>query len=160
VIGVDLTGPFFCTQTVGRVMAQGGGGAIVNIASIASVISFPDRTAYVAAKTGVVGLTRSTAQELAPYGIRVNAVNPGGIVTPLAAETFARPEGLGIVDRTPLGREGHPRELANAVAFLLSEESSYITGTTLTVDGGRSVIEAVPLSEQGSLGKLMSEPRI
>jgi NAD(P)-dependent dehydrogenase (short-subunit alcohol dehydrogenase family) len=154
IIGVDLTGPFLCTQTVGRIMAQNGGGAIVNIASIASVISFPDRTAYVAAKTGVVGLTRSNAEELAHFGIRVNAINPGGIVTPLAAETFVRPEGVGIVDRTPLGRAGHPRELANAVAFLLSDESSYITGATLTVDGGRSVVEGVPRSDQGSLGQV------
>ena len=136
VVGVDLTGVFYCTQAIAAVMREHGGGAVVNIASVAAAVSFPNRTAYVAAKAGVMGLTRSTAQSLAPHNIRVNAVSPGPIDTPLYHTNNDRPERDTMIKRSPLRRLGTPADIAEAVAFLLSDEANYITGSVLTVDGG------------------------
>jgi NAD(P)-dependent dehydrogenase (short-subunit alcohol dehydrogenase family) len=136
VVGVDLTGVFYCTQAVCAVMRDHGGGAVVNIASVAAAVSFPDRTAYVAAKAGVTGLTRSTAQSLAPYDIRVNAVSPGPIDTPLLHTSNSRQAMNAMIERSPLRKLGKPVDIAEAVAFLLSEEANYITASVVTVDGG------------------------
>ena len=136
VVGVNLTGVFYCTQAVCAVMRDHGGGAVVNIASVAATVSFPDRTAYVAAKAGVMGLTRSTAQSLAPHDIRVNAVSPGPIETPLYHTNNGPRETNTMIERSPLRKLGKPVDIAEAVAFLLSEEANYITASVLTVDGG------------------------
>jgi NAD(P)-dependent dehydrogenase (short-subunit alcohol dehydrogenase family) len=124
-----------------RELAASPGAAIVNVSSVAAALSLPHRVAYTSAKAAVEGFTRSLAAEWARDGIRVNAVAPGTIVTPLVAENFAK--GLldkdKVLERTPLGRLGEAREVATAVRFLISPESSYITGQTLRVDGGWSI---------------------
>ncbi len=124
-----------------RDLAASPGAAVVNISSVAATLSLPQRVAYTSAKSAVEGFTRSLAAEWAPAGVRVNAVAPGTIATPLVAENFA--QGLldqdKVIERTPLGRLGTAREVATAVRFLISPESSYITGQTLRVDGGWSI---------------------
>ena len=127
-IEVNLTGAFFCSQLLGRVMADEGGGVIVNIASNAGHPHPRDAgAAYVAAKTGLLGLTKQCARELAPMGIRVNAVCPGDI-----AET---PDLTDVPDN-PLGRWGRPEDVASVVLFLCSGAAGFITGQAITVDGG------------------------
>jgi 2-hydroxycyclohexanecarboxyl-CoA dehydrogenase len=137
VIDTDLTGTFFCTQSVAAVMRDHGGGSVVNLSSVASSVSFLHRTAYVAAKTGVIGLTRAMAQALAPHGIRVNVISPGMIETPLQGQNKGTPLWDSMLERTPLRRFGKSVEIAEAVAFLLGEGASYITGVELRIDGGR-----------------------
>jgi 3-oxoacyl-[acyl-carrier protein] reductase len=136
VLAVNLTGVFLCGQAAARAMAKQGGGRIVNVASISGVRAGSGRTAYGTAKAGVIQLTRQMALELGPLGINVNAVAPGPVETALTlrdhtAETRAAYNAL-----VPLERYGTPQEIAAAVAFLASEEASYINGQTLFVDGG------------------------
>ncbi len=140
VMGINLDGALYCTQAVARVMASYGGGSIVNIASIASLDAYPNRTAYVASKHGLLGLTRSTALDLARHQIRVNAVAPGVILTPLTESFKEDPAYARLLAGNPLRRWGRPEEMADAVAFLLSERASYITGALLPVDGGSSAV--------------------
>lgn len=118
-----------------------GRGAVVNMSSLAAGRALTGRAGYGAAKAGLEGLTRQLAAEWASEGIRVNAIAPGTILTPLVRTNFAK--GLldedEVLERTPLGRLGDPREIATVVRFLLSQDASYITGQTLSVDGGWSI---------------------
>ena len=138
-IDVNLSGPFFTMQSVGRVMREQGGGVIVNIASIAGRASgLKDRSAYVASKTGLVGLTREAAREFAAYGIRVNAVCPGVIETEMTAalrqnEAMMRKW----LEDIPQGRLGTPDDVVNLVLFLCSDGAAYLTGQAINVDGGK-----------------------
>ncbi len=135
VISVNLKGVFNCTQAVAPVMAKHGGGVILNATSIVGLDGNFGQTNYVATKSGVIGMTKVWSRELGKFGIRVNAVAPGFTATEMVT---AMPEKIldGMKARTPLGRLGDPRDIANAYLFLASEEASFITGETLRVDGG------------------------
>ena len=141
VLGINLKGTFLCLQHEVRAMLAGArGGAIVNIGSVNSFLGFATGAAYVTSKHGLIGLTTSVSAEVASQGIRVNLVCPGIIDTPM----HQRLRGLvgdelydkGVLPQVHLQRAGQPGEIANTVVFLCSDESSYITGTTLTPDGG------------------------
>jgi NAD(P)-dependent dehydrogenase (short-subunit alcohol dehydrogenase family) len=137
VIAVNLSGTFYCCQAAARRMRESGGGAIVNIASVGGLIGLARRPAYTASKHGVVGLTKSLARDLGPAGIRVNAICPGLIRTPLTEQYFAADafeEGLRAV--VPQGRPGTPADVADAALYLASDQSAYVNGVALTVDGG------------------------
>jgi len=134
-IEVNLKGVWLCMAQELRQMRANGGGAIVNTASIAGLIGLRGSSAYVAAKHGVIGLTKSAAMEYAPDGIRVNAVCPGFISTRMT-EPSREQRGEAIINRTPLGRYGEPREIAEMVVFLCSDRASYVTGAAYQVDGG------------------------
>lgn len=140
VIDVCLSGPFYCSQALASDMKELGSGSIVNVGSIAGLASRPDRTAYVSAKTGLIGLTRSNAEALGPYGIRVNCVAPGWIATPLQSVSSTRLDSQNIEERVPLGRIGKPEDVADVISFFCSDASRYVTGTSLPVDGGRLIV--------------------
>ncbi len=135
VIAVNLSGVFHCLRAEIPAMLAGGGGAIVNMASILGSVGFARSVAYVSAKHGVVGMTRTAAIEYAPHGIRVNSVGPGFIETPLLAA--ASPEIVaGVAGLHPLGRLGRAEEVAELVAFLASDRASNTTGAYYVTDGG------------------------
>ena len=138
VMGVNVTGTFLCSQAFGRAMvAAKRSGAIVNIASTLGVTATPSRAAYTASKHAVIGLTREMSLELGEKGIRVNAVGPGVIRTPLTERYFQdAAQAERIKDIHALGRWGEPDEIARAILFLASSDASFCTGTTLMVDGG------------------------
>lgn len=138
VLEVNLTGVFVCAQAAARRMvAAGRGGAIVNVSSVAGLAGVRNRTAYGASKHGVVGLTKVMALDLAPYRIRVNAVAPGAIETPLTAPLLAREEaGAQVAAAYPLGRWGQADEVAELIVFLASERATFVTGVTVPIDGG------------------------
>lgn len=136
---VNLNGPFFTIQSAGRVMREQGGGVIVNIATIAGrAHGLRDRSAYVASKQGLIGLTREAARELAAYNIRVNAVCPGVIETEMTAD-LRRNEAMlqKWLEDIPQGRLGLPDDVASLVLFLCSEAAAYLTGQAINVDGGK-----------------------
>lgn len=137
VLAVNLTGIFLCMRTQLRSMRSGGGGAVVNIASVlGTVASVGGSAAYVAAKHGVLGLTKAAALDHAADGIRVNTVGPGYIVTPLAQQRLG-PGGLREREALhPLGRLGQPEEVAELVCWLASDAASFVTGSFYPVDGG------------------------
>jgi NAD(P)-dependent dehydrogenase (short-subunit alcohol dehydrogenase family) len=139
VLGVNLKGAFLVGQAVARVMAGQGGGAIVHMSSVNAVMAIPSIAAYNVSKGGIGQLTRVMALALVDHGIRVNAVGPGTIATELARKAVMADETARarLLSRTPMRRLGEPEEVADAVAYLLSDASSYITGETLFIDGGR-----------------------
>lgn len=138
-LDVNLTGAYLVTWAVKQGMIERGFGRIVNIASIAGLRARPMSIAYAASKAGMIGLTKSVAEALAPHNIRVNAIAPGLIDTEILSGVSQ--ERLdAIVQSTPLGRIGSAEDVADAVLFLLSEQSSFITGQTLVVCGGRVML--------------------
>jgi NAD(P)-dependent dehydrogenase (short-subunit alcohol dehydrogenase family) len=139
VLAINLTAPFQLGQaSARRMVAQGHGGAIVNVSSVSAMLANPGQTAYCASKAGLGGLTREMAVSLAPFGIRVNALAPGPTLTGMATQ---HPQYLApILARTPLGRFASPEEMAAAALFLASDGASFMTGETMVVDGGRCAL--------------------
>jgi 3-hydroxybutyrate dehydrogenase len=139
VLAINLTGVWLCMKYEIPQMLKQGGGAIVNTASVAGLVGLAGRSAYVASKHGVVGLTRTAALEYATHGVRVNCVCPGYIRTPMVAYVLQK-EGAQLeeqmVAREPIGRLGTPEEVAETVVWLCSDAASFVTGHTMTVDGG------------------------
>ncbi|MBW2517384.1 MAG: SDR family oxidoreductase, partial [Deltaproteobacteria bacterium] len=135
VVAINLKGVFNCTQAVAPFMIRQGSGVILNATSVVGIDGNLGQTNYVATKAGVIGMTKVWARELGRYNIRVNAVAPGFTATDILS---AMPPKIieGMKARTPLGRMGQPRDIANAYLFLASDEASFITGETLRVDGG------------------------
>ena len=154
VLDVNLNGTFYAARAAGRIMEQQESGAIVNVASINGETPAALVAAYNVAKAGVISLTRTLALELAPYGVRVNAVSPGPVYTDFNREVMQqRSASLGIteeemIDRVekaiPLGRWGEPADIARAVAFLAGPAAGWITGTILRVSGGLEGVAAAP----------------
>ena len=138
VVAVNLKGVYLGMRHAIPVMKERGGGSIINTASVAGLVGMPMLAAYCGTKGGVVQLTKAAACELAKSGVRVNALCPGGIATPLV-EKLARdfPEAVeGALAMTPMARQGQPAEMARAALFLACDESSFVTGAALPADGG------------------------
>lgn len=137
VIAVNLSGVFYCMRYEIPAMLETGGGAIVNMASILGLVGFASAPAYVAAKHGVVGLTKNAAIEYADQGIRVNSVGPAFIRTPMIAELENNPDSYQmLLSLHPMGRLGEPSEIAELVIWLSSEKASFVTGAYYAADGG------------------------
>lgn len=137
VLAVNLTGAFRMTRASVPAMLKAGGGSIVNISSIASLVGIPMLSAYAATKGGLDALTRCTAIDYAKQGIRCNAVNPGLVATPMAASLISDPARLDqVLSDYLLARPGTPEEVASLVLYLASDESAWMTGTMVPIDGG------------------------
>src|SRR5215469_8892951 len=138
IIAVNLTGMFQVGQAAARQMVkQGSGGSIINVTSQLAEVARPERSAYVASKGGARSLTHAMAVDLAAHGIRVNAIAPGPTLTGLTRANYTDPEARRATEAViPLGRLGQPDDLVGAVLFLASDESRWVTGSTVTVDGG------------------------
>jgi NAD(P)-dependent dehydrogenase (short-subunit alcohol dehydrogenase family) len=135
-IAVNLKGVWLCMKYELDQMVAQGGGSIVNTASIAGLIGLPTSSAYVAAKHGVVGLTKTAALEYAGDNVRVNAVCPGYIETPMTNETMRSPRGAEIMAKVPFHRMGKPEEIAEMVVWLCCDRASFVSGAAYNVDGG------------------------
>jgi NAD(P)-dependent dehydrogenase (short-subunit alcohol dehydrogenase family) len=143
VFAIDLRGPWLCSKYALPSMREARGGSIVNIASIHAFLTTPGMFPYAAAKSGLLGLTRNLALDEARYGIRVNAVCPGFVETRLVEDWLeSQPDPVAarreVLEAHPLGRIGKPAEIASLIAFLVSDEASFITGASLLIDGGLS----------------------
>jgi len=142
VIAVNLTGVWLTSRAVLPGMVARGRGSVIHQASAAGIVGVPGIAPYAAAKAGVIGLTRQMAADYSPKGIRVNAIAPGTVPTPLVRATYDAGGGLATNDdeavrrKFPLGRLGEPGDIASAALYLASDDSNWVTGTVLTVDGG------------------------
>ncbi|HLK57061.1 MAG TPA: 3-oxoacyl-ACP reductase family protein [Chthonomonadaceae bacterium] len=142
IVAVDMTGLFLMSQAAAKPMLAQGSGRIINIASVAGLVPLRLQSAFVAAKAGVINLTRSMALELGPQGVLVNGIAPGSILTEGTRQLFYGEDGkfrdraAAMLAHVPLGRPGTPEEVAHAALFLAAPESSYVNGHILTVDGG------------------------
>jgi len=150
VLRTNLKSVFLCGQAAARRMvAQGGGGTIINMASVNALLAIPNQVPYGASKGAINQLTRVMAVGLAPHRIRVNAIGPGTIMTDLARDSVLRNETATrmVMSRTPIGRFGEPEEVASVALFLASDDASYITGQTIYPDGGRLALNyTVPVA--------------
>lgn len=141
-INIDLNGTFYCCKAASRVMIVQGGGAIVNVASVAGVVALRLQIGFVAAKAAIIKMSEAMACELGPMGIRTNVVSPGSTITEATKKLFSHEDSKGdsLADRIlsfiPQGRAGEASEIADAVAFLASNDASYINGHNVVVDGG------------------------
>ena len=140
VLAVDLDGLYFCCRVASAGMVQRRSGVIINISSVMGLVPIRLQSAYAAAKAAVINFTRSIALELAPFGIRANAIAPGSVLTDATRALFYNPEkqqmAESLLSHIPLGRPGTPEDIANAALFLASPDSAYMTGTVVVVDGG------------------------
>ena len=140
-MNVNLSAVMFCMREEIAAMQDRGGGAIVNTASVNGLVGNPSQPGYVASKHGVVGLTRSAALRYAKEGVRVNAVCPGVVDTPMVEQIAKVPQYREAIEKmTPMGRMAQPEEIAGAVLWLCSEQSSFVTGHPLVIDGGATAI--------------------
>jgi len=151
VMAINVTSALLATQAAARRMTPRRRGAVVNVASVAAILAGGDQIPYSVSKSAVKQLTATTALSLAPYGIRVNAVGPGPVVTPMVSAVVGS-DGQAmqkVLSRIPLGRLGQPEEIAAIAAFLASDDASYVTGQTIFADGGRLVLGyfAEPLAD-------------
>ncbi|MDA9497001.1 SDR family NAD(P)-dependent oxidoreductase [Bradyrhizobium sp. CCBAU 11357] len=151
IIGINLKGAFFGVQAAARQMIAQGGGVIINMSSVNALLAIPSLATYAMSKGGMKQLTSVAAVALAPHNIRVVAVGPGTILTDMVASSIYTSEDARktVMSRTPAGRGGEPSEVASVVAFLASDDASYITGQTIYPDGGRLVLNyTVPVKEK------------
>ncbi|HEY3405490.1 MAG TPA: SDR family oxidoreductase [Ohtaekwangia sp.] len=141
IILTNLTSVFCLTREVAKVMIKQQSGSIINISSMAAQYGLPKVIAYSASKTAIEGMTRAMASELSPKGIRVNCIAPGFIVTNMTAKAFETDQERKqrAINRTPMGKMGAPEDIANAAYFLANDESTFMTGTVIPVDGGNSI---------------------
>ena len=150
VLRINLKSMFLCSQAAARHMVSQRSGCIINMSSVNAELAIPNQVPYVVSKGGINQLTKVMALNLAPYGIRVNGIGPGTILTELAKKAvLSSPEARHtILSRTPAGRCGEPEEIASVAAFLASDDASYMTGQTMYVDGGRLALNyTVPVAE-------------
>ncbi|OGB22640.1 MAG: dehydrogenase [Burkholderiales bacterium RIFCSPLOWO2_02_FULL_57_36] len=150
VLRINLKSMFLCGQAAARVMVRQGSGSIINMSSVNAVLAIPNQVPYVVSKGGINQLTKVMAVGLAQYGVRVNAIGPGTIMTELAKQAVLSSEDARkkILSRTPLGRCGEPEEIASIAAFLAGDDSSYMSGQTIYADGARLALNyTVPVKE-------------
>ncbi|MBC7455706.1 MAG: SDR family oxidoreductase [Massilia sp.] len=149
VLRINLKSMFLCGQAAARTMVKQRSGSIINMSSVNATLAIPNQVPYVVSKGGVNQLTKVMALNLAPYGIRVNGIGPGTILTDLARQAVlgSAEARHSILSRTPMGRCGEPDEIASIAAFLASDDASYMTGQTLYADGGRLALNyTVPVA--------------
>ena len=160
VISVNLRGVFLGMRAVSRVMAEAGGGAIVATASVAGLLGGPGQPSYYASKHAVVGLVKAAAVELAPHGIRVNAVCPGVIDTPILGDAHGQPEMTEgpLAAMHLLNRVGQPEEVGELVAFLCSDRAAFLTGAAYPIDGGMSASVAIAASDESLIMERLRPP--
>jgi len=141
-IDINLKGTFLCAQAAAKAMIKGGkGGRIINLSSIMGGVALPPRAAYCASKGGIIALTKDLAAEWAKHGITVNAIAPGWTITEMTQSYFSQePVRQFLLERIPLNRLGKPEDIAHVAVFLASEYSDYITGQTIYVDGGWTIL--------------------